>query len=152
MTTQPHETLSHAPLPLIDEPLSEQDVLFNAYFEGDLSESERAEFNARLTRDDAFRRDYEAFTELMGGLRQLPFTFAPDDFVDRVQSRIRTRSRGRFFAENYLGKVRAPYEVIAVIMIIIMTTSYMMMGLPNDRDLRKADVTLDTSAPEAPAP
>lgn len=121
----------------------ELDLLFNAYFEGELTDPERAEFDSRLEQDDAFRRSYDEFVDIMGGLRSLPFEFAPDDFVDRVTSRIRTRSRGRFFAENYLYGTRVPYEVIAIVMIIVMAGSYMLVEAPRDRDLKTADLTIN---------
>lgn len=123
--------------------LEEQDVMFNAYYEGDMTEEEREEFQGRLAHDEDFRRDYEDFLSIVGGLRSLPFEFAPDHFVEKVQSRIRTRSAGRFFAENYLATTRVPYEVIALVMIIVMAAAYMMMESPRDAQLTTADITLD---------
>lgn len=123
--------------------IEELDLLFNAYFEGELTGDERADFDSRLERDDSFRRSYDEFVDIMGGLRSLPFEFAPDDFVERVTSRIRTRSRGRFFTENYLYGTRVPYEVIAIVMIIVMAASYMLVEAPRDRDLKTADLTID---------
>lgn len=123
--------------------IDEQDLLFNAYFEGDLTEDEREAFDLRLEQDEVFRDSYNEFVEIMGGLRDLPFEFAPDDFVDKVQSRIRHRSRGRFFAENFLTSYRFPYEVIAAVMMIVMATAYMMMEAPHDAELRGADLTID---------
>jgi len=128
-------------------PFNEQDLLFNAYFEGDLTQDEREEFESRLEKDEPFRRDYQTFVGIMGGLRDLPLQFAPDDFVDQVTSRIRRRSRGRFFAENYLYRHRVPYEVIAVVMMAVMAAAYMMMESPRDSDLRTADVTIDAKRP-----
>ncbi len=121
----------------------EQDLLFNAYFEGDLTADEREEFERRLETDPDFKHDYDEFVHIMGGLRTLPFEFAPDDFVDKVQSRIRRRSKGRFFTENYLYTTRVPYEVIALVMMVVMAAAYMMMEAPHDSDLRGADLTID---------
>ncbi len=123
--------------------IEEQDLMFNAYYEGDMTPEEREDFEGRLERDDIFRQDYEDFLSVVGGLRSLPFEFAPDDFVEKVQSRIRTRSAGRFFAENYLSSGHVPYEVIALVMIIVMTAAYMMMEAPRDKSLTNADVTID---------
>lgn len=125
-------------------PEEERDLLFNAYFEGELTPKEVADFEAQLEDDLEFAQAYESFTLVMGGLRELPFEFAPDDFVDRVQSRIRSRSRGRFFAENYLYRNRVPYEVIAIVMIVIMAAAYMMMENPRDVALRDADMLVKT--------
>lgn len=123
--------------------LEEQDLLFNAYFEGDLTAQERAEFDQRLETDEAFGHAYEEFVSIMGGLRALPFEFAPDDFVEQVQSRIRRRSRGRFFADNYLYSSRVPYEIVALVMMVVMAGAYMMMESPHDAQLNSADLTID---------
>lgn len=126
--------------------MSEQDALFNAYFEGDMTADEREAFTAMLDADDALRREYDHFVDIMGGLRNLPLEFAPDTFVADVQTRIRTRSRGRFFAESHiynLYRSRVPYEVIAIVMILVMAASYLLMEAPRDRDVRNGDVTVD---------
>jgi len=112
--------------------LSEQDMLFNAYLEGDLDGGEREDFARRLETDAEFRKSWEQFENIMGGIRRLPMEFAPDDFVNRVQGRIRSRSNGRFFADNMLFRATMPYEVVAVVMMIVMATTYLFFGAPND--------------------
>lgn len=133
---------------LIDEPLSEREELFNAFFEGELNDDDHAAFEQRLDDDETFRREYEEFFRIMGGLRELPFEFAPDDFVERVQTRIRTRSRGRFFADQYLYKSRVPYEVVCVVMIIVMAAAYFMMGVPADAGMQDVKVNPSLNVPE----
>lgn len=119
-----------------EEEMSEQDLLFNDFLEGELSDEEHALFEERLESDETFKRDYEQFFNVVGGLRSMPFTFAPDDFVDQVQSRIRSRSRGRFFADNYLLTSRIPYEVVGLVMILVMISAYFMMGVPHDAHIQ----------------
>ena len=116
----------------LESDVSEQDLLFNAYIEGDLDRSEREDFARRLETDPEFRKAWEQFERIMGGIRRLPMEFAPDDFVDRVRGRIRTRSNGRFFAENMLFNDHMPYEVVAVVMMIVMATTYLFFGAPPD--------------------
>ena len=140
MSIEPH--IAPEPTPIEPE-IEELDLFFNAYFEGDLTREEREDFERRLESDEPFRSQYNEFVNIMGGLRALPFEFAPDDFVERVESRIRTRSAGRFFADNYFYRARVPYEVIAIVMIVVMAAAYMMMEVPKDRDLRTGDVTVD---------
>jgi len=122
-----------------EDAISERDRLFNAYYENELDEAARADFEDRIESDEEFAEAYHAFFEVMGGLRELPFEFAPDDFVERVQSRIRTRSHGRFFAEELLFKTRIPYEVVAIVMIIVMAAAYLFMGTPPDRGMQDVD-------------
>lgn len=133
-------------LTAIEFEMSEQDLLFNAYLDGELNDDERADFKARLADDPMFAEAWEDFSSFMGAVHQLPFEFAPDDFVDNVKSRIRTRSRGRFFAEEYLFATRMPYEVVALVMIIVMAAAYLFMGAPPDRGMQ------DVKLPDAPPP
>lgn len=122
--------------------LDERDALFIAYLEGDLSEAERDEFRAEMDADAQLRHDFEQFAEIMGGMQSLPFEFAPPDFVDKVQGRIRSRSQGRFFVDNFLYSTRIPYEGIAVVMIVVMAAAWILMGKPKDRDIHDVDVHL----------
>lgn len=122
--------------------LDERDALFIAFLEGDLPEDRRAEFEAELDRDAELRREFEEFADIMGGVQSLPFEFAPPDFVEQVQGRIRSRSKGRFFAENFLYNTRMPYEAIAVVMIAVMAAAWLLMGTPKDRNLRDAGVEI----------
>lgn len=120
----------------MEDDLDERDLLFNAYWEGELTATERADFEERISEDAEFAAAYREFFDMMGGLRQLPFEFAPDDFVDNVRGRIRTRSHGRFFGEEWLYSTRVPYEVVAVVMMVVMAGAYMLMESPRDRGLQ----------------
>ncbi len=133
-------------LTAMDSEVSEQDLLFNAYFDDDLSADERQDFEGRLAADPSFAQQWKDFASIMGAVQGLPFEFAPDDFAERVRSRIRTRSRGRFFAEEYLFKTRMPYEVVALVMIIVMAAAYLFMGAAPDQQMR------DVRLPDAPPP
>lgn len=127
-----------------DADLSEQDLLFNAYLDGELDRSEKEDFARRLETDPEFRKAWQDFERIMGGIRRLPMEFAPDDFVEQVRGRIRTRSNGRFFAENLLFKDRMPYEVVAVVMLIVMAAAYLFFGAPHDSRMQ------DVKVPEPP--
>ena len=119
--------------------LDEREVLFNAYLDGELSDQQEAEFDERLDEDPEFREAYGEFAEVVEGVQHLPYEFAPDDFSNRVRKRIRDRSRGRFFSDNILYEQRTPYEVIAVVMIVIMASAYLFMGIPPDRQIESSE-------------
>ena len=127
------------------EALSAQDELFNAYFDDELSADERTDFDRRLQEDPDFAEEYEHFASFMGGLQNMHFQYAPDDFVTGVQSKIRTRSRGRFFAQEVVFRTRMQYEVVAAIMLIVMATTYLFFGAPNDKYI--GDLTVQGSPP-----
>lgn len=121
---------------LLDDECTEQELLFNAYLDGELSEGEVRAFKERLLKEPEFREGWEEFSQVMGGLRALPMEFAPNDFVDKVQSRIRTRSKGKFFADSIIYKQRTPYEVVAIVMLIVMASAYLFLGAPHDNQLQ----------------
>jgi len=121
---------------LLEDECTEQELLFNAYLDGELSEGEVREFKERLLKEPEFKREWDEFAQVMRGLRKLPMEFAPNDFVDRVQSRIRTRSRDKFFADSILYKQRTPYEVVAVVMLIVMASAYLFLGAPHDTQMQ----------------
>jgi negative regulator of sigma E activity len=121
---------------LLDDECTEQELLFNAYLDGELSEGEVRAFKERLLNEPEFREGWEEFSQVMGGLRALPMEFAPNDFVDKVQSRIRTRSKGKFFADPIIYKQRTPYEVVAIVMLIVMASAYLFLGAPHDTQLQ----------------
>lgn len=120
--------------------LSEQELLFNAYVDDELSPDERSAFKERLESDPEFRRAWEDFSFVIESMHRLPFEFAPDDFVQSVQSRIKSRSRGRFFADEFLFKSRVPYEVVALVMIIVMAAAYLFMEAPPDKQMRDVNI------------
>jgi anti-sigma-K factor RskA len=116
--------------------VDERTLRFNAYIDGELSVEERRLFAEQLDEDVEFSRDYKAFARPIQGLQAFSFEFAPPGFVSRVETRIRTRSRGRFFAENYLFGERLPYEVVAIMMIVVMATMYFFVEVPKDKHMR----------------
>jgi ferric-dicitrate binding protein FerR (iron transport regulator) len=119
--------------------LDAQDALFCAYFDGELGAAERAAFDRQREEDPSLERSYQEFVKVMGGLRALPVEFAPDDFIEKVQARMRTRSRGRIYADTFLNSTRMPYEIIAIVMLITMGGAYLMLEVPHDRGLTDAD-------------
>jgi anti-sigma factor RsiW len=104
--------------------------LLNRYLDGDLSDAEQADVSRRLEAEPELRAELDGLENVVGALGALPFTFAPDDFVDRVQTRMRRQSAGRLFANNVLRHSRIPYEAIAVVMILVMAAAYLLLEPP----------------------
>lgn len=122
--------------------IDERDALFVAYLEGDLESDRRENFERDLESDDALREEFESFSHVVEATQSIPIEFAPDDFVDGVQRRIRARSRGRFFSDNFLYSRRMPYEAIAVVMIAVMAAAWLLMGTPKDSELEDVYVEI----------
>jgi hypothetical protein len=50
-------------------------------------------------------------------------------FLRGVQKRIRTRSRGRFFADGWsTSEPRVSYALVAVVMLLVMGVAYVVLG------------------------
>jgi anti-sigma factor RsiW len=135
MTGESTESTRETALPELDE----REVLFNAYLDGELSEERKTAFDERLENDPEFREAYDEFAEIVGTVRDLPYEFAPDDFTDKVRDRVRRRSRGGFFSDHFLRHQRAPYEVVAVVMFVVMASAYLFFLIPSNRDIESAD-------------
>lgn len=124
--------------------VSEDELLINAYLEGDLSEDQAEAFEARLEDDEDFAAEFEFFATVVAGVGDLPFEMAPDGFVDEVESRIRERSRGRFFGET-VYRSSLPFELVAILMMAIMASTYLALDAPKDK--RVQDVMVQGEAP-----
>ena len=58
-----------------------------------------------------------------------PAAVPPRELLGGVQRRIRTRSRGRFFADGWsTSSSRVNYALVAVIMLIIVGIAYFALG------------------------
>lgn len=132
------------------EDIARQDMQFIAYLEDDLNPQERNEFRAQLLRDPEFRREFDAFSEIMGATKSLPLEPLPTDFLDKVQARIHTESDGRFFNPRAFYRSYIPYEAISAAMILLIAAAWIAMGTPRDHRIHHVDVTtppqLQTSA------
>jgi predicted anti-sigma-YlaC factor YlaD len=99
---------------------------FSDYLESELPPEEQAEVATHLEGCEACRNELLAFRQTLrtlSGLRPIP---APEGFVGKVQQRINKRSRGRFFRGERLF-MRAPFEWISFVIIILMLALYILM-------------------------
>lgn len=131
-------------LTALDLEVDEQDLLFSAYLDDELTADERRDFDARLRDDPDFAAAWHDFSNFMGAIQSLPFELAPDNFVDSVQAQIRVRSRNHFFSDDFEYSSRTPFEIVIVVMILVMAVTYLFMGVPADAGLRDANVPDDT--------
>ena len=100
------------------------DDRLSKWVDASMDERELAEFEEEIAVNPELREEAESFRTAVEVLRRLPSAEAPDDFLTAVQSRIRRRTRGRYFGYEY--KVRFPYEAaISVVLIGIMVSLYM---------------------------
>ena len=107
--------------------------LFSSYWDHDLTPEENARLEEHLGSCLVCRREYEAFEKMLGGLSALEKQVAPEGFAEGVITRLRKRSRGRFFSlgpldpSNLKRVDRIPYELFSVLMLAILVAIYVVM-------------------------
>ncbi len=109
-------------------------VRLSDYLDGELSEQERIELEAELESDEGLQAELLELQKTLGALQGLSSQVAPDDFVQDIESKIRVRSRGRFFDDDFFYRTRMPYELFAVVMFILMGAMY-FYALPDAPNL-----------------
>ncbi|MGF1467954.1 MAG: hypothetical protein ACFCGT_17675 [Sandaracinaceae bacterium] len=96
---------------------------FSEAYEGDLDAAERAAFDALLAEDGALAEEYREFVEtvsLMGRLADADADAAPD-LLPAVQSRLRRRSRGRYYRDRFAERAGGQWllGVLAVLTLVL---------------------------------
>ena len=111
--------------------LEQAQELFSAYREGELPPDQVRALEEKLARDETAREEYERFCRAMDSLALLKSVEpAPEDFVEKLQRRMKRRSGGRLFGVNRWGQVsRVPYELISLVLILIILSLY-LVALP----------------------
>ena len=121
--------------------------LFSDYLEDELEDAEKRELEAFLEQDPAAKAELEALKKTLSSLYGLraKAPAPPPDLANKVERRIRRRSRGRFFAQGS-GRLlwRVPFEWISFIIILLLLALYMTTVLEGRK--KKAQ-----PAPRAPA-
>ncbi|MEZ4265516.1 MAG: hypothetical protein R3F39_03990 [Myxococcota bacterium] len=110
------------------------DPRISAWLDGDLDAEELRRFESELEWDSELDDAAETMAAAVGHLRAMPSAQAPPDFLDAVQSRIRRRSRGRWFAIE-AAKLRFPFEAaVSVVLIGLLAGVYLSAVPPADGD------------------
>src|SRR5260370_11338280 len=102
--------------------------LFSAYWDRELAAEQAGALEAHLKSCVTCRREFQAFEKTVGAVGSLYRMVAPAGFADEVRSRIRRRSRGRFFAPRRLAE-RVPYELFSLVMLGLILAIYLILQL-----------------------
>jgi anti-sigma factor RsiW len=99
--------------------------LFSAALEGELTREEQQDLSEALVRDPGLRAEYREFVACHEALRQAAAAPAGPvpDLLPGVQSRLRARSRGRFYADRFAersGKGWQPTVLFALLMLALL--------------------------------
>jgi anti-sigma factor RsiW len=104
--------------------------LFSAALEGELTEEEQRRFAAALERDAGLGAEYREFVACNDALRHAAAA-APGpvpDLLPGVQSRLRARSRGRFYADRFAersGTGWQPTVLFALLMLALLALCWL---------------------------
>lgn len=107
---------------------------FTDYVDGELGAARRAEVQAHVGECAECKEALETFKSTVAGLRSLSAPPPAEDILTSVQSKIRKRSRGRYFRRGFaLQGYRFPYELVALLMLLLLLVVY--FGMTTLKDL-----------------
>jgi anti-sigma factor RsiW len=109
--------------------------LFSAYWDEELAADQAGALEDHLRSCLVCRREYESFEQTVGSLGALHKMVAPPEFSDEVRSRIRKRSRGRFFSPRRLAE-RIPWELFSLLMLGLILAIYVVLSLVQPSQLK----------------
>lgn len=113
--------------------------LFDAYVDNEMHESQRADFESALARDEWLGQEFHDYLESIRLVRRMPMHQPPDRFLLLVQQRIRRRSRGRYF--NYYKTPSLVVEAaVCAVLIFLMAAMYLVGAhVPRDSEMTASD-------------
>ncbi len=117
--------------------------LFSAYHDRELPPERHDAVRAALDARPELKREYEGFARMMASLQSMAEVSGPakpttpndddlaapaPDLLKGVQSRIKSRSRGRFYADRWSRAAGiAPLELIALGVLLILAMAWFAM-------------------------
>ncbi len=108
---------------------------FSDYYEGSLPPADMRAIDEHLEGCDQCSDAYDDFKRTVGALSDLHKMSAPQEFEADVADKIRRRSGGRFFGRKAFGD-RVPFELLAVIAIVIGLTVFFLIRSSGTGSLR----------------
>lgn len=108
--------------------------LFSAAFDEQLTPEQRKAFDSLLAGDAELKTEYEQFKSMLGDAHRLSLDddlgAPPPDLLGKVQTKLRKRSRGRYYRDRYSEKTGLGAMlpiIIGLVMLIILATVYVTM-------------------------
>jgi len=107
--------------------------LFSAAYDGELDAERRAAFDAALEADADLRTEWEGFRAMLDEAHSLDADEGPTpDLLAGVQTRLRERSRGRFYRDRFatrssLGRSVFPI-LLGLVMLLVVVIAWLAMN------------------------
>lgn len=110
--------------------------LFSEAFDGELDDERRAAFEAALAADAELRDEWEGFREMLTETHALAMHDAAQgptpDLLAGVQTRLRERSRGRFYRDRFATTTRGARALMPImlglVMLLVVVVAWVMMN------------------------
>lgn len=109
--------------------------LFSAYWDEELDPKSQSELEEHLKSCVVCRREYQVFERALSSVAGLHRMVAPADFQEGVRTKIRKRSRGRYFTPRRLAE-RIPYEIFSLVMLGLILAIYVVLQLAHPVGLK----------------
>ncbi|MGM0575022.1 MAG: anti-sigma factor family protein [Myxococcota bacterium] len=105
------------------------DERLSAWIDGRMDEPERLGFESELERDPELGEALRGLSATVHHLRDLRPQRAPADFLSGVQSRIRRRTRGDWYA-SAMTRARFPYEAAFNVVLLGLLLATYLVAIP----------------------
>jgi hypothetical protein len=109
--------------------------LFSAYWDRELGDAEKGALEEHLRSCVVCRREFQSFEKTVTAVGTMHKMVAPPDFAEGVRTKIRKKSRGRFFNPKKLAE-RIPYEVFSLVMLGLILAIYVVLQLTHPGQLK----------------
>lgn len=105
-------------------------VTLSDYLDGALPADQRADVEARIANDPAWKTAHTEIVETRNALSGMQKARAPESFAQDVTSTIHKRSQGRFFGRKTFGD-RVPFGVLLIVaMLGLAVIAYVLWSSP----------------------
>ncbi|MBN2802894.1 MAG: zf-HC2 domain-containing protein [Deltaproteobacteria bacterium] len=104
--------------------------LFSDFFDNELNGEELIWLEKHLESCEPCKNDWDKYKQAMEEVSGLMHIMAPENVVDKVESRINKRSRGKFFNKQKYFTVR--YSIVSFILVLFFVLAYLLMMAVNE--------------------
>jgi anti-sigma factor RsiW len=128
--------------------------LMSAYLDAELDEAEASAVENMLEQSAEARKELEDLKQVMALVGGLPDVEAPEDFIEKLNRRIRRKQLLQPEAASKFASIAMPFQVLSIIVILVVAALYMMAELDRkpaslERD-PKVTVPAESDGSEAP--
>lgn len=131
--------------------------LISAYLDAELDESEAEAVQSMLEQSAEARAELEELRKVVALVSALPQVEAPEDFVEKLNRRIKRKQVLQPEAGSKFAAIAMPFQVLSIIVILVVAALYMMAELdrtpsslerdPNVTAPAEPDASLEAEAP-----